>query len=223
MNHAKQTPVNLLGGYENFTYRLYDANGQVKKLWRENALGRALRRTLRRLVGDPIAVVVGEGGHVTGSYVKAGLLNHLAAYGLRIPGLTGNRTSELKVANLVTNAGLAGIASRINGAGSEAAFTYIAIGTGTTAAAAGDTALETEISSGGGSRASATASRTTTTVSDDTATLVHTFTFSGSFAVTEAGALNAASSGTLLNRQVFSAINVVSSDTLQVTIDVAVS
>lgn len=222
MHTAKRTPLNLLGGYENFTYRLFDANGQAKTLWKENKLGKAIRNTLRTLVDDPIAVVYGRDG-VESSYVKAGLLNKLAAYGLRIPFITGHRTTELKVANLITNAGLAGVASRINGAGSEAAFTYVAIGTGTTAAAAGDTTLETEITTGGGARASATASRTTTTQTNDTATLVHTFTFSASFAVTEAGALNAASSGVLLNRQVFSAINVVSSDTLQVTIDVAVS
>lgn len=223
MHTAKKTPVNLLGGYENFTYRLRDKDGNAKKLWHDNALGKAILRTLRRLVPDPVAVIRDRDGNVERSYVKAGLLNNLAAYGLRIPFITGNSTYELKVANLITNAGLAGVASRINGAGSEAAFTYIAIGTGTTAAAAGDTALETEITTGGGARASATASRTTTTQTNDTSTLVHTFTFSASFAVTEAGALNAASSGVLLNRQVFSAINVVSSDTLQVTIDVAVS
>lgn len=208
---------------ENFTYVLRDKNGQAKKLWQSNALGRFLLRTLRRLNPDPIARVIGEGGQVVASYVKSGLLNKLAGNGIQIPYLTGRYTTELKIANLVTNTGLAGIASRINGSGAEAAFTYIAIGTGTTAAAAGDTALETEITTGGGARAAATASRTTTTQTNDTATLVHTFTFTASFAVTEAGALNAASAGVLVNHQVFTAVNVVSSDTLQVTIDLAVS
>lgn len=124
---------------------------------------------------------------------------------------------------MITNAGLAGGASRINGAGSEAAFTYLAVGVGTTAAAAGDTALETEITDSGLSRANATASRTTTTQTNDTATLIHTWTVTGSKAITECGILNAASTGTLLARQVFSAVNVVNGDSLQVTYDVAVS
>lgn len=135
----------------------------------------------------------------------------------------GSFVNSLVISNLVVNAGLAGIASRINGAGAEAAFTYIALGTGTTAAAAGNTALETEITTNGGERASATASRVTTTVSNDTAQLVNTFNFTGTLAITESGVLNAASSGTLLARQVFSAINVGNGDSLQVTWKFAVT
>ena len=44
-----------------------------------------------------------------------------------------------------------------------------------------------------------------------------TFNFTLSFAVTESGVLNAASLGTLLARQTFSAINVANGDSLQVT------
>jgi len=117
----------------------------------------------------------------------------------------------------VTSAGKAGAASRINGSGGEAAFTYIATGTGTNAAAAGDTALQTELAASGLSRANATASRVTTSVTNDTAQLVNTFSVTGSQAVTESGVLNASSSGTLLARQVFSAINVVNGDSLQIT------
>lgn len=119
--------------------------------------------------------------------------------------------------NLITNAGFAGAASRINGSGAEAAFTYIAIGTGSTAANVADTTLQSEISTGGGSRGAASASRVTTSVTNDTAQLALTFTFTSGFAVTESGVLNAASTGTLLCRQVFSAINVVSTDTLTIT------
>lgn len=126
------------------------------------------------------------------------------------------------MANLTTTTGKAGVASRINGSGAEAAFTYLAIGIGTTAAAIGDTALQSEITTNGGARAAATASRVTTDTTNDTARLVYTWTFTGSFAVTEAGALNAASVGVLLNRQVFTAVNVVSGDSLQVTVDIDV-
>jgi len=205
---------------ENMTYRVYDKNGNAKRLWQNNSLGNLLMRLARTYVKEPIAKVVDRNGTVISSYVKSGLLNKIAAYGVQIPFITGYSTYQLRGANLVTNAGLAGLASRTNGAGSEAAFTYIAIGTGTTAAAAGNTTLETEITTGGGERASATASRTTTTVTNDTARHVLTFNFTSTFAVTEAGVLNAASTGTLLNRQVFTAVNVANGDSLQVTIDV---
>lgn len=125
--------------------------------------------------------------------------------------------------NLITSAGKAGVASRINGSGAEAAFVYLAVGTGTTAAAAGDTALQTEITGSGLDRVSATASRVTTSVTNDTAQLATTFTVTGTKAVTEAGILNAASTGTLLSRQVFSAINVVNGDSLALTYKVQAS
>lgn len=117
--------------------------------------------------------------------------------------------------NLVTNAGFAGIAARLGALGSVAAFTYIAIGTGTTAAAVTDTALQTEITTGGGARAAATTTLATTTVTNDTLQLDYTFVFSSSFSVSETGVLNASSSGTLLNRRVFTAYPVVSGDRLR--------
>lgn len=129
----------------------------------------------------------------------------------------GRLIEHREIHNLVVSAGAAGIASRINGSGAEAAFTFIAIGTGTTAAAAGDTTLQTEITTNGGARAACTTSRVTTDVTNDTAQCVLTYSFTGAFAVTESGYLNAASAGTLLSRQVFSAINVASGDSLQIT------
>lgn len=125
------------------------------------------------------------------------------------------------VKNLITSAGKAGAASRLNGSGSEAAFTYLAVGTGTTAAAAGNTTLETEITDSGLARANATASRVTTTVANDSARLVYTWSVSGTKAVTEVGILNASSGGVLLCRQVFSAVNVTSGDSLIGTYTVA--
>ncbi len=184
-----------IGLSQNFKYVLRDKNGKVKNLFQPNALAIFL--------------------------LKKGILNAKSKFA-KIPFLFGMYRSEMNIANLITNAGMAGVASRINGAGAEAAFTYIAIGTGTTAAAAANTTLETEIPSGGGSRAAATASRTTTDVTNDTVRLVLTYNFTATIAVTEAGALNAASAGVLLNRQVFTAVNVTNGDSLQVTIDVDV-
>lgn len=127
------------------------------------------------------------------------------------------------IKNLVVDAGKAGVASRINGAGAEAAFTYLAVGTGVTAANAADTTLGTEITDSGLARAAATCTRVTTSVTNDTAQLDKTFSVTGTKAVTEAGALNAASAGTLLGRQVFSAVNVVNGDSLQITYKFQVS
>lgn len=127
--------------------------------------------------------------------------------------------------NLITDAGKAAVASRINGSGGAAAFTAIGQGTGTTAANAADTALETEKKADGTAAsgvhalatASVTASRVTTTVTNDTAQLVGTVSETATMAITESGVFNADTSGTLLARQVFSAVNVVSGDSLQFT------
>ncbi len=136
---------------------------------------------------------------------------------IEVRGKDGKIKDQREVQNLIVSAGKAGAASRINGAGSEAAFTYLAVGTGATAAAAGDTALQTEITDSGLARASATCTRVTTSVTNDTAQLAYTWSVSGTKAVTECGILNAASTGTLLGRQVFTAVNVQSGDSLAVT------
>ena len=91
-------------------------------------------------------------------------------------------------------------------------FAYVAIGTGATAASSSDTALQTE------------SARALGTVSNpDSNTLRITYTFgagTGTGAVTEAGLLSASSSGTILARQVFSAVNKGASDSLTVTFDI---
>lgn len=129
----------------------------------------------------------------------------------------GEWSDKMQISNTITTTGKAGVASRINGSGGEAAFTYIALGTGTNASAVGDTTLQTEATTNGAQRANATASRVTTDTTNDTARLVNTFNFTGSFSITESGVLNASSVGTLLARQVFTAIAVVNGDSLQVT------
>lgn len=138
--------------------------------------------------------------------------------GLDLKGIffLGHWGNSLEFHNLITSAGKAGMASRCNGDGSEALFNYLAVGTGTTAANVSDTTLATEIVDSGLARATATVSRTTTTVTNDTAKLSKTWTVTGSKAITEAGALNAASTGVLLGRQVFSAVNVVNTDNFQI-------
>lgn len=193
---------------DNVEYILRDKNGNLKPIFTENRLGELLLKIIRKFVSGPIT----QDGQI-----KKGLWNKLAAFGLQLPGLTGSFGLSRNIHNLVTNTGFAGVASRINGSGAEAAFTYIAMGTGAVAAAVTDTTLGTELSTLGLSRAAATASRVTTTVTNDTTQLVNTFSITGTAAVTESGVLNAASVGVLLCRQVFSAINVVNGDSLQIT------
>lgn len=131
---------------------------------------------------------------------------------------TGAWRPCLRTSNLITNVGHAAGNGRMSNQGSYSPFVNIAIGTGTTAAAATDTALQTEITTGGGARGAATSTQVTTSVTNDTTQLVKTFSFTSSFAVTEEGILdNASSGGSLLAHQVFSAVNVVSGDSLTIT------
>ena len=135
----------------------------------------------------------------------------------------GALIDERSVRNLIVNDGFAAVAGLIIQTGSTSPFAYLAIGQSTQAAASTDTALYAEISgtSGGGKRALATLSRVTTDVTNDTAQLAKTFTFTttGTYAITEAGVFNAitTSSGTMLCRQIFAAINVVILDVLNLT------
>lgn len=135
----------------------------------------------------------------------------------------GSFEDESNMSNLVTNVGFASFAKRFGGLGSVAAFTYIAIGTGTTAANVADTTLQTEITTNGGQRVSVTPTSTTTTVTDDTIVLANTFTFTGSFALAEVGILNAASAGNLASRYVYSVINVTSGMQVAYTYSFAIS
>jgi hypothetical protein len=100
----------------------------------------------------------------------------------------------------ITNAGLAVISGLLVDTGSETAFTYLELGTGTTAFAATQTALVTPITDSGLARASATASQQTTTATDDTSRLTKQWTASGSKTVAEAGIFNGSSGGTMFAR-----------------------
>lgn len=121
------------------------------------------------------------------------------------------------VKNIITNAGKSEIANLAGNVSSPVAFTYLALGIGTAAAAATDTVLGSEITNTGLGRSAATVSRVTTTVTNDTLQLVNEWTATGAKAVTEVGAFNNASTGTMLGRQVFSAINTANGDTIEVT------
>lgn len=131
---------------------------------------------------------------------------------------TGELLNTIKMHNCIVNAGLTVVAKLINGVETDF-FEHIAIGIGTTTATATDTQLESEITDGGGERASAT----TSYEADYKAKFVNTFNFTGSYAVTESGVFDTNSGGNMLCRQTFSAINVGSGDSLQVTWKITVS
>ena len=119
-----------------------------------------------------------------------------------------------EVKNLVVDTGLAYIASRMKDA-SATAMSHMAIGTGSSAAAAGNTALGTE---------AARVALTSTTVTSNAVAYVASFAAgTGTGAITEAGILNAASSGTLLCRTVFSVVNKGASDSMTITWTVTIS
>jgi hypothetical protein len=122
--------------------------------------------------------------------------------------------------NLVVNTGLAYIASRMKDA-TATAMSHMGVGTGTTAAAAGNTALETAL----GARVSLDSTTiVTTTASDDSVQYVATFGAGVSTgAITEAGIFNALTSGTMLCRTVFPVINKGALDTLVITWKVTVA
>jgi len=119
--------------------------------------------------------------------------------------------------NLVVNAGKDFVIDRLQSlTGTPALMDFMAIGTGTTAAAAGNTTLETEV----GTRVQGALTQPTSV----TDRLISTFAAgNGTAAITEAGRLNALTVGTLLCRSVFSAINKGVNDSLQVTYDLTIA
>lgn len=126
----------------------------------------------------------------------------------------GNVKQEVVVPNLVVTVGKNFIASRMKDA-TATAMTHMAIGSGTTAAAVGDTTLGTELGR---------VALTSTTVTANAVAYVATFPAgTGTGAVTEAGLFNASSAGTLLCRTVFSVINKGAADTLGITWTVTVN
>lgn len=109
------------------------------------------------------------------------------------------------MAQTLQNLAITAIATYINS-------TYLgsAIGTGTTAPAATQTALVTE-----SMRVASTNTLSTTTVANDTATLTATFAITSSLSIAEAGQFTSSSSGgTMLCRATFTAVPLVNGDSI---------
>lgn len=119
--------------------------------------------------------------------------------------------------NTITNAALAVFSGLIGNVGSQTAFSYLALGTSTTAAAASQTTLVAEITDTGLSRAAATVTRSTTTQTNDTLQFDHTWTATGNKTVEEIGVFNASSSGVMAGRKVTGSKVMTNTDTLVAT------
>ena len=133
-----------------------------------------------------------------------------------LTGPNGEVKEQHEVDNLVVTVGKNFIASRMKDA-TATAMTHMEVGTGTTAAAVGDTTLQTAV-------ASSRVTLTSTTVTTNSVAYVATFPAgTGTGALTEAGIFNASSAGTLLCRTVFSVINKGAADTLGITWTVTVN
>ena len=120
-----------------------------------------------------------------------------------------------EVDNLVVTTGLNFIASRMEGV-SDSVMSHMAIGEGTTAAAANNTDLEQIL----GSREALDS----TTNTNNTVVYVASFEAGdGTGAVTEAGIFNASTAGTMLCRTVFSVVNKGADDTMTITWTITLS
>ena len=112
--------------------------------------------------------------------------------------------------NLIVNGGWDLLCNVLGLNSQPSDLTHIAVGTGTTAAAAAQTTLVTELA------------RLTATYAHTAGTMSCTFTRNfgagqGTGALTEAGLFNAASAGTMFNRVVFDVVNKQAGDTLAMT------
>src|SRR3990167_424926 len=117
----------------------------------------------------------------------------------------------------MTNASLAVISGLVGNTGSQVAFTYLAVGTSSTAVSAAHTALQAEVTDSGLARASATVSRVTTTQTNDTLQLVKAWTATGTKTIEEIGIFNDASAGTMLARALTAGQAVVNTNVITAT------
>jgi hypothetical protein len=140
--------------------------------------------------------------HALGLGVNTALTaTHISASGVRTElGIVSRR--------LVTDAGVAFFVDALQNLTELENLNFHDAGTGVGAEAVGNTTLGTPW---GGARVSGTQTEPAANQYRTTATIP----FTGSFAITEHGVFSASSAGTLLDRSVFSAINVVNGDSIQ--------
>ena len=137
---------------------------------------------------------------------------------IELRGPDGALKDQREVDNLVVNSGLAYIASRMVGT-AKGVMSHMGLGSGTTAAAAGQTDLVSLL----GSRE---ALDSTTLVGDNLNQVQYVCGFEAgdaTGAITEAGIFNAASAGDMLCRTTFAVVNKDVNDTMTVTWTITLS
>lgn len=157
-------------------------------------------------VADAVEIGLGRGAEVDSPLeIRGHLLIELRDEG-------GNLKDVREVDNLVVTAGKNHIADQLKSSPVQAAMGWMAVGTGSTAPAAGDTLLGTEIDRN--ALTSRTASANVVTYVGDWAAGDAT-----NAAIAEAGIFNivTANTVTMLARATFTAINKGASDTLKIT------
>jgi len=116
-----------------------------------------------------------------------------------------------------TNLGFKMVADLVGNITPVAAVTYLAVGTGSTAADPAQTTLVAETTTDGLARASAAVTAVTTTQTEDTLQLLKEWTATGVVLLREIGAFNASSNGTMLARKVFDLITTAATDHVKMT------
>jgi len=144
---------------------------------------------------------------------KVGLVGHI---NLKLYDTDGKLKSEVDKRNVIVTVGKNFMAAWLAAASQATPFmNYIGLGTGTTAASASDTTLETPI----GVRVAGTISSSTNTWTNQT-------TFApgvSTGAITEAGIFSALTSGTMMARQTFPVQNKLAGDTIVFTWNITIS
>ena len=116
----------------------------------------------------------------------------------------------------ITTAGVNYLATAFTGTGEPENFNYHASGTGAAAENITDTALGTEVEA---ARVAGTQSNPSANIYRTVATINYTATR----AITEHGVFSASTTGTLWDRSVFTAVNVVNGDSIQFTYNLTIS
>lgn len=147
-----------------------------------------------------------EGLHIVGEYT------------VQVTGPDGQVKEERHVKNLIVDTGFEGIGNAVFGASTgitSNTYNYVALGTGTTGAASGNTALETELAGAPYARKQVV----TPTYDDATNKVTISASWNEAFSCTctESGVFDASTTGDMMSRQTFSAVNKGTGDTLTIT------
>ncbi len=186
-------------------YKETDVNAPVKL--RLLSVGWKLKNFFRNKLRSGLQIAMLWAGIGIISSVAA--VHHVQAQGINVDhGVVSRR--------VVTTAGVNAIRDAFLATFTLADFKYHASGTGTTAEAVGDTALVTQ----SGSRVVATTQVSGGTGAYQTAA---TISYTSTLAITEHGLFSASTAGTLLDRSVFTAINVVNGDSITFTYTITFS